>query len=66
MSIPRFAEGGLVQTGTRSDGVDVNMNLGLDEGLILKHLSSKAAGKIVIRHVGNSPRAVNKALTRGA
>jgi hypothetical protein len=64
-SIPRFAEGGLVQTGTRSDGVDVNMNLGLDEGLILKHLSSKAAGKIVLQHIGKNPKAVSKALTRG-
>lgn len=65
MSTPRFAEGGLVQTGTRSDGVDVNMNLGLDEGLILKHLSSKAAGKIVLQHIGKNPKAVSKALTRG-
>jgi hypothetical protein len=65
MSTPSFAEGGLVTHGTRSDGVDVNMNLGLDEGLILKHLSSKAAGKIVLTHVGNNPRAVSKALTRG-
>jgi hypothetical protein len=65
MSTPKFAEGGLVQTGTRSDGVDVNMNVGLDEGLILKHLSSKAAGKIVLTHVGNNPKAVSKALTRG-
>jgi hypothetical protein len=65
MSVPAFAEGGLVTHGTRSDGVDVNMNVGLEEGLVLKHLSSKAAGKIVLRHVGNNPRAVNKALTRG-
>jgi hypothetical protein len=65
MAVSNFAEGGLVTHGTRSDGVDVNMNLGLDEGLILKHLSSKAAGKIVLTHVGNNPRAVNKALSRG-
>jgi hypothetical protein len=64
-SIPRFAEGGLVTHGTRSDGVDVRMDLGLDEGLILKHLSSKAAGKIVLTHVGNNPIAVTKALSRG-
>ena len=65
MSTPGFAEGGLVQTGTRSDGVDVNMNVGLEKGLILEHLSSKAAAKIVLRHVGNNPKAVSKALTRG-
>jgi hypothetical protein len=65
MSIPRFAEGGLVQTGTRSDGVDVNMKLDLAEGLVLKHLSTKNAGKIVLTHVGNNPKAVSKSLTRG-
>jgi hypothetical protein len=64
-SIPRFAEGGLVQTGTRSDGVDVNIGLDLAEGLILKHLSTKKAGKVVLTHVGNNPRAVSKALSRG-
>jgi hypothetical protein len=64
-SIPRFAEGGLVQTGTRSDGVDVRMNLGLDEGLIVKHLSSKAAGRVILTHIGNNPKAVSKAISRG-
>jgi hypothetical protein len=64
-SIPRFAEGGLVQTGTRSDGVDVNIGLDLSEGLILKHLSTKKAGKVVLTHVGNNPKAVSKALSRG-
>jgi hypothetical protein len=64
-SIPRFAEGGLVQTGTRSDGVDVNIGLDLAEGLILKHLSTKKAGKVVLSHVGNNPKAVTKALSRG-
>ena len=45
MSIPRFAEGGLVTHGSGSNGVDLNMNLGLEEGLVLKHLSSKSGGK---------------------
>jgi len=65
MSVPRFAEGGLVQTGTRSDGVDVNIGLDLAEGLVLKHLSTKKAGKVVLAHVGNNPRAVSKAISRG-
>jgi hypothetical protein len=64
-SIPSFAEGGLVTHGTRSDGVDVNIGLGLDQGLILQHLSSKAAGKVILRHVGNNPKAVSKAISRG-
>jgi hypothetical protein len=66
MSIPRFAEGGLVQHGSGSNGIDVNMNVGLEKGLILEHLSSKAAEKIVLRHVGNNPKAVSKALSRGS
>jgi len=64
MSIPRFAEGGLVTHGTGSDGV-LNIGLGLDPGLILKSLSSKAGQKIVLSHIGNNPKAVSKALSRG-
>ena len=66
MSIPRFAEGGLVTHGSGSSGVDLNMNLGLEEGLVLKHLSSKAAERIVLRHVANNPKGVTRALTRGS
>jgi hypothetical protein len=65
MSIPRFAEGGLVTHGSGSNGVDLNMKLGLEEGLVLKHLSSKAAGKIVLSHVSNNPKAVTRAISRG-
>jgi hypothetical protein len=65
MSIPRFAEGGLVTHGSGSNGVDLNIGVGLDEGLILKHLSSKAAGKIVLSHVSNNPKAVTRAISRG-
>jgi hypothetical protein len=65
MYAPRFAEGGLVTHGSGSNGVDLNMNLGLEEGLVLKHLSSKAAGKIVLSHVANNPKAVTRAISRG-
>ena len=64
MSIPRFAEGGLVSHGTGSDGV-LNIGLGLDPGLILKTISSKAGQKIVLQHIGDNPRAVSKAISRG-
>jgi hypothetical protein len=64
-SIPRFAEGGLVQTGTRSDGVDVNIGLDLEPGLVLRHLSTKKAGRVVLTHIGNNPKAVSKAISRG-
>ena len=65
MSIPRFADGGLVSRGSGSSGVDLNIGLDLAEGLILKHLSSKKAQKIVLTHIGNNPKAVSKALSRG-
>jgi len=64
MSTPGFAEGGLVTHGAGSDGI-LNIGLGLDPGLILKHLSSKAAGKIILSHVSNNPKAVTRAISRG-
>jgi hypothetical protein len=64
-SIPRFAEGGLVQGRGGSDGVDLRLGLSLDEGLILKHLSSKAAGRILLQHIAENPKAAGRALQRG-
>jgi hypothetical protein len=65
MSIPRFAEGGLVQEAGGSSGMDLRLALGLDEGLILKHLESKAAGRIVLQHLATNPKAATRALQRG-
>jgi hypothetical protein len=65
MSIPRFADGGLVTHGSGSNGVDLNMNVGLEEGLVLKHLSGKGAARIILSHIGNNPKAISKALSRG-
>jgi hypothetical protein len=66
LALPKFADGGLVGTAGMSSGGDSNINLGigLDEGLILKHLSSKAAGNIVLQHLTNNPKAAAKALSR--
>jgi hypothetical protein len=65
LSIARFAEGGLVQGGSGDDGMDLQLGIGLDEGLILKHLASKKAGRIVLRHLSDNPKAAGKALSRG-
>lgn len=67
LSIPRFAEGGLVQAGGGhgGGGMDLRLGLSLDEGLVLKHLSSKAASKVILQHIANNPKAANKALSRG-
>lgn len=66
MSIPRFADGGLVKQGSGSNGVDLNIGLDLAEGLVLKHLSSKKAERIILSHVGNNPKAVTRAISRGS
>jgi hypothetical protein len=61
-----FSEGGLVSGGAGAGGGDSNINLGiaLDEGLILKHLGSKAAGKVILQHIVDNPKAAGKALSR--
>jgi hypothetical protein len=66
LALPKFAEGGLVGNSGIGGGGDSNINLGigLDEGLILKHLSSKAAGNIILQHLTNNPKAAGKALSR--
>ncbi len=64
--VPRFAEGGLVQGGRSGTGGDVRLGIGLDEGLVLKHLSSKNAGKIIVQHIANNPKAATKALSRSS
>jgi hypothetical protein len=65
LSIPRFAEGGLVQDERGGGGGDLRVGIGLDEGLILRHLSSKGAGKVILQHLADNPKAASKALSRG-
>jgi hypothetical protein len=66
LALPKFSEGGLVgNSGGGGAGVStLNVGIGLDEGLVLKHLSSKAAGNIVLQHLTNNPKAASKALSR--
>lgn len=65
LALPKYAEGGLVgqASGAGSSG-SINLGIGLDDGLILKHLSSKAAGRIILNHITNNPKAASKALGR--
>lgn len=66
LTLPKFAEGGLVgNAGTGGGDSNIHLGIGLDEGLILKHLSSKAAANIILQHITNNPKAANKALSRG-
>jgi hypothetical protein len=65
LSLPKFAEGGLVgNPGGGGGDSNITLGIGLDEGLILKHLTSKAAGNIILQHLTNNPKAAQKALSR--
>jgi hypothetical protein len=65
IEFPKFSEGGLVgSAGAAGASGTVHVGIGLDEGLILRHMSSKAAGRIVLQHITNNPKAASKALGR--
>jgi hypothetical protein len=64
-SLPKFADGGLVAPdGGSGSSSSINLGIGLDQGLILHHLSSKDAGRIILQHLTNNPKAAGKALGR--
>jgi len=65
LALPKFAEGGLVG-GAYGPGSpsSIELGIGLDQGLILHHLSSKDAGRIILNHLTNNPKAAGKALGR--
>ena len=43
---------------------EINMGIGLDEGLILRHLGSKAAGRVILQQLTSNPKAAARALQR--
>ncbi|MGH9640304.1 MAG: hypothetical protein ACRD3Y_09600, partial [Bryobacteraceae bacterium] len=59
-----FAEGGMVPAPGEGGG-SIDMHVGLDEGLVLRHLSSKGAGRVLLNHVATNPKAFHHALSRG-
>jgi len=65
-SVPRFAEGGLVEGSGKGDPARIHLQLGLDEGIVLKHMSSRAAGKVVVQHLANNPKQASKAIGRSS
>ena len=60
---PHFAEGGFTG-GDLASSSEINMGIGLDEGLILRHLGSKAAGRVILQQLTNNPKAAARALQR--
>lgn len=65
LGIPRFAEGGLVGPGSSGEASNIHLAVGLDKGLVLQHLSSKSAGRVILQHIVNNPKAASKAMSRG-
>jgi hypothetical protein len=65
LALPKFAEGGLVGAAAGLGGSgSIKLGIELSEGLVLKHLSSKQAGRVVLDHITNNPKAASKALGR--
>jgi hypothetical protein len=62
-SAAHFAEGGFTG-GDLATSSEINMGIGLDEGLILRHLGSKAAGRVILQQLTNNPKAAARALQR--
>jgi hypothetical protein len=63
--VPRFAEGGLVDGPAPADPLaskDSQLLIGLEEGLILRHLESPAGQRILVKAMAKNRRAVRSAL----
>jgi hypothetical protein len=58
-----FATGGLAGA-DMSTSHEINMGIGLDDGLILRSLGSKKATKIILTQLSNNPKAAQRALQR--
>lgn len=63
-AVAHFSEGGIVGAAGSSGPTDMKLMLGLDEGLVLQHLSSKSARSIILNHVANAPKSFSKAIGR--
>ena len=63
--VPRFAEGGLVDGPAPADpqaSKDSQVLIGLEEGLILRHLESPAGQRILVKAMAKNRRAIRSAL----
>ncbi len=63
--VPRFAEGGLVDAPAAADpqeSKDSQVLIGLEEGLILRHLESPAGQRILVKAMAKNRRAIRSAL----
>ncbi|MFH1841847.1 MAG: hypothetical protein ABIF77_01455 [bacterium] len=63
--VPRFAEGGLVDQGATTGeepSKDSQLLIGLEDGLILRHLESPAGQRILVKAMAKNRRAIRSAL----
>jgi hypothetical protein len=63
--VPRFAEGGLVDQGATTNeqpNQDSQLLIGLEEGLILRHLESPAGQRVLVKAMSKNRRAIRSAL----
>lgn len=61
--VTHLAAGGFTG-GDVTSSSEISMGIGLDEGLILRHLGSKAAGKVILQQLTNNPKGAQRALSR--
>ncbi|HXU20661.1 MAG TPA: hypothetical protein VN788_08775, partial [Verrucomicrobiae bacterium] len=64
LALPRFAQGGLVSKDSANAGATHTLQVGLEEGLVVKHLRSKGAGRAIVEQLANNPKTANRALGR--
>lgn len=60
--IQKYADGGLVGSlkGSQQGGGESSLTVGLDDGLVLKKLSSPEGHKLIVEAIGNNRRAVRQ------
>ncbi len=60
--IRRFAEGGLVSVGSGKASLESSLTVGLEQGLVLKELSSPEGQRVLVRLLGQNKRATRQAI----
>jgi hypothetical protein len=63
-NVPHLAAGGFTGGGGQATSSEISMGIGLDEGLILRHLGSKAAAKVILQQLTNNSKGAQRALSR--
>lgn len=64
--VQHFQDGGLVRAQAKPGDSRVHLHVSLDEGIVIKHMKSKAGGKVVVNHLATNPKAAGKAIGRSS